>query len=724
MKTRIGIVLVVLLCLAFSAAVPLPAQASPVEQAKGKLVEVFTQATPGDQALQLNTTFILIDAATNLPNPNLSIKSVELTQLDTSDKYAGQFRKADSPFYIALLLDTSGSMASSLKDVQNAATEALRTAPKGAQFAVYTFNDGPQLVQTFTGDLNAAASAIQKAAVPANTRGTCLYDAGYMAVDAMLKTPEGRRAMILFTDGKDEVLGGGKCSKQTYTTLVDYAIKSKVPINTIGLSASEGSVNKNELESMASNTGGFSAIGSRDKMAASFKLIMDALNSQWEAQFSMTPTKGRHEAAFTVTFSDESKLSYTLSFESDKDYYVAPAPFSVSSLVPVYDQASQQYHLTINMVSPQLIKTLKVEIWDKDTNTKTGNETTFNMPVTDFTINAAGLVAKHSYSFHISAVDMQDMQLTNAKGDTTLLVHDFKFDPSIVTVSLQITSVEFGDEELIVHIQVKNEDQISGYEGWLVDENTKTQVPKYSVKAQSPAADGIIEFPMAEIPTGKYTVFLRTLDKSNQPGEPINYGGITYTAKAAPSLFSRMLQGLKANSWIIFAILGVLALGGGLLIFFAIRSNRVTGTPVLQGKMESSLSQDQLPVSNTMVFSGDMRAAAGVKPGPSVASKPVIFVRQTPSVSLQGQRIPLSPVPFTIGRKECDLNFEDDLKISRRHVQIAFDPNQRHYYIVDVGSVNGVWLNGIRLMANQPAWLSNGSQIDLGPDTKLVFEMR
>ena len=42
--------------------------------------------------------------------------------------------------------------------------------------------------------------------------GTCLYDAAYQAVEMASTTPPGRRAVVLFTDGKDETASGEQCS--------------------------------------------------------------------------------------------------------------------------------------------------------------------------------------------------------------------------------------------------------------------------------------------------------------------------------------------------------------------------------------------------------------------------------------------------------------------------------------------------------------------------------
>jgi len=68
------------------------------------------------------------------------------------------------------------------------------------------------------------------------------------------------------------------------------------------------------------------------------------------------------------------------------------------------------------------------------------------------------------------------------------------------------------------------------------------------------------------------------------------------------------------------------------------------------------------------------------------------------------------------------LNFELDSKVSRKHALIQFDPDSRRYIITDLGSSNGVFMNGVRITKDQPTWLIPGTVIRLGPDTQITFE--
>lgn len=57
--------------------------------------------------------------------------------------------------------------------------------------------------------------------------------------------------------------------------------------------------------------------------------------------------------------------------------------------------------------------------------------------------------------------------------------------------------------------------------------------------------------------------------------------------------------------------------------------------------------------------------------------------------------------------------------VSRLHAEIQIE--QKIYYLVDVGSSNGTFLNNIRLEPNNRYQLNLGDKIDLGPGSKVTF---
>ena len=78
---------------------------------------------------------------------------------------------------------------------------------------------------------------------------------------------------------------------------------------------------------------------------------------------------------------------------------------------------------------------------------------------------------------------------------------------------------------------------------------------------------------------------------------------------------------------------------------------------------------------------------------------------------LSDSPIPLEKPIILIGRQsECDFHLTQSRKVSRRHCCVAQVNN--HYVIRDLGSTNGVYLNGVRI--RREAMLSFGDELTSG----------
>lgn len=70
--------------------------------------------------------------------------------------------------------------------------------------------------------------------------------------------------------------------------------------------------------------------------------------------------------------------------------------------------------------------------------------------------------------------------------------------------------------------------------------------------------------------------------------------------------------------------------------------------------------------------------------------------------------------PFEIGRSaDCDYMVEDMPSVGRHHCRIIYRESTNNYYIEDLGSKNGTFVNSFRLAANTPMLLKSGSMISL-----------
>jgi FHA domain-containing protein len=90
--------------------------------------------------------------------------------------------------------------------------------------------------------------------------------------------------------------------------------------------------------------------------------------------------------------------------------------------------------------------------------------------------------------------------------------------------------------------------------------------------------------------------------------------------------------------------------------------------------------------------------------------------RETVWLSVDGKRLPVDKRVMVLGRaQDCDVQISDP-NISRRHAEIRQE--ETSYWIVDLGSTNGMEVNGQRL---RQAKLEDGDRITLG-STDVVFE--
>lgn len=80
-----------------------------------------------------------------------------------------------------------------------------------------------------------------------------------------------------------------------------------------------------------------------------------------------------------------------------------------------------------------------------------------------------------------------------------------------------------------------------------------------------------------------------------------------------------------------------------------------------------------------------------------------------------GRRFDLAERPVMIGRDQVCAITLADAHVSRRHVQIGYDGQTDRHFALDVGSTNGVAVNGVRLERGALRLLDHGDLINLGP---------
>jgi predicted component of type VI protein secretion system len=132
------------------------------------------------------------------------------------------------------------------------------------------------------------------------------------------------------------------------------------------------------------------------------------------------------------------------------------------------------------------------------------------------------------------------------------------------------------------------------------------------------------------------------------------------------------------------------------------------------GQSEQAVARESQPPAKhgeTMIYSTSARVRGAVEE--AQAARPARAL-----LAVDGRRLPLPARGATIGRsRDCDVVLED-AGISRRHAEIR--PGTEGWTVADLGSTNGVRLNGRALRGAEP--LQAGDRVELG-STEIVFEL-
>ena len=136
------------------------------------------------------------------------------------------------PLAIGIVLDVSGTMeGEKLEAAKNSALRFLDTMGDGDRGMVVTFSNRVRVLQEPTTDRARLAEAIRSTKVEG---GTALYDGIWRTAD-YLRRLDGRRVMLLLTDGRDEAGNGMEPgSLHTLEEALDHVNRNDVMIFAVG----------------------------------------------------------------------------------------------------------------------------------------------------------------------------------------------------------------------------------------------------------------------------------------------------------------------------------------------------------------------------------------------------------------------------------------------------------------------------------------------------------
>lgn len=139
------------------------------------------------------------------------------------------FLVSSVPVNVVLMLDASGSVAGEIDSIKKAAMQFVAQLGPEDQVSIIKFHTDIELIQDWTStadDIRHAVSWRFKPGMVMERNGTyspgstSLYDALYAAADDQLAKVDGRKAIILLTDGDDT------SSKVTYDQALSALVKS------------------------------------------------------------------------------------------------------------------------------------------------------------------------------------------------------------------------------------------------------------------------------------------------------------------------------------------------------------------------------------------------------------------------------------------------------------------------------------------------------------------
>ena len=119
---------------------------------------------------------------------------------DNVEQEVVAFSSEDVPISIGVIFDYSGSMSNKIQKAREAAIEFFKTANPQDEFFLVSFNERAELTSTFTNSIEDLQSRMMLAAPHGRT---ALLDAIYLGLSQMRGARNGKRALLILSDGGD-----------------------------------------------------------------------------------------------------------------------------------------------------------------------------------------------------------------------------------------------------------------------------------------------------------------------------------------------------------------------------------------------------------------------------------------------------------------------------------------------------------------------------------------
>jgi len=251
---------------------------------------LFAQGTVFKSGTEIVSLFVTVADAQGRLVPDLTKDDFEILDNDKVQSII-YFENVIQPISVVVMLDTSGSMTGSISLLKEAAEQFLLRLLPADQGRVGAFNDKIQISAHFTKNRDELIGDVKELDFG---NGTRLWDAVLMSLDE-LKGIEGRRVVLVFTDGEDTE------SRTRLGATIDRARLDDAMVYAIGLESNFFNGQRmirsqpdGGLRKIADETGGgYFELKKTADLAPTFTRVAQELHAQYVMGFTPTQLDGK-----------------------------------------------------------------------------------------------------------------------------------------------------------------------------------------------------------------------------------------------------------------------------------------------------------------------------------------------------------------------------------------------------------------------------------------------
>lgn len=179
---------------------PTPAASAPAQPADGEEVDAA-------DVVRINSNLVTVPAsvidAQGRPVTDLKLEDFEL-RVDGQPKPISELGSSETPVTLAVLFDNSSSLTAAREFERQAAIRFFRSVIRPIDMAaIYSVSTYPTLSQPLTNDVRMLVRTIERFGKPEGA--TALFDAVVQAADYLRPFQQGRKVIVIISDGSDTI---------------------------------------------------------------------------------------------------------------------------------------------------------------------------------------------------------------------------------------------------------------------------------------------------------------------------------------------------------------------------------------------------------------------------------------------------------------------------------------------------------------------------------------